>query len=501
MKIMIICNTQKQWDTLESTAIGYGYVWQAGGDRHPELYYKGRGLVFSTRTKTISWSRRSQGYTVYTAEEMGIQRLDMLLAGIGAGNHTVRFDTVEQTVEIGCLQVSFDEVRKVQRLIEDGRGTPQPVRIGCKNEIVFRGVESMLLSQGYVWNARPANERLGRVARSIVLRDGTAETPMSLLTCLHTHPDQIDPETEPKRLAEAIQDNAGSTTATTVGGRRVVVNHKTRRVVSVQDKEGVTFEDVKEIHDAVEKLTEREDEVQCGEASDPPKPDAGKLKALGYYMPGACRPPRPGEFYWTVHGCAVLYQSAPNGEFGGRRWILYKLPQQEPVINHAIQGQNSGDVYESAFGCRPNEELLASVGLYLTDEYRQALPAEYFWRDGEVHRSCTGTASKHWILKSLKPEKPRVERLPIEWSPGADDKTMMGAQLGGLWRPNSSIILMRGFRGFVYARGREEYISVSPRLWYRKRGVGGYYSVSMKSGGSSELVCPQYVLFEAEDTK
>jgi hypothetical protein len=268
------CTTPEIFKAIEAMAHSAGYAWPGGtGSGTVAGYacatYGNQVVIFLGEPD--DYKRLSYG-SVKNANDDGrvllnpateFERVVDVIYGVAhapsfmAGKHKVKFSPDIMRVRVGCAMVSFDIVHKVHNATVRS-GKQEPVRILCKNALLFRGVESMLLARGFMWNGSSDSSRLhdGGIDNVIVLVSEVADTPMHLMHASGTH-DALDPETEMERLEkiiDRIKTGCDEEVVETPDGALRV--DRAGRTVSRVDNhtEFITFDDVDRIHRVVEEL-------------------------------------------------------------------------------------------------------------------------------------------------------------------------------------------------------------------------------------------------------
>jgi hypothetical protein len=249
------------WNAVEAMAFSFGYAW-SGEDRGrnlPERFASGHVIDFNyVYPGKITYSQSRELVPSREAIDPADTTLAVICERIGwsalpviqVGKHTVKFVPAEKRLEIGCLQVSFAEVHKIHDLVASNKR--EPVHIECANEVVFRGVESILLMEGFRWidygNGRLERVPSGKACINLYTRPGANIITFSVSgesgVC-------VNAVTECDRMMSYISAYNG---AVTIGGRTVKIDREKCRAISVSDDEEISFDQINSIHEAVETL-------------------------------------------------------------------------------------------------------------------------------------------------------------------------------------------------------------------------------------------------------
>jgi hypothetical protein len=272
MDFAIRCATPEIFQAITATAIDAGYCRWMGGKEAVLIAFRNYGAegvcIFLRGGKAMGYG----GYKY--AKEQAIPLFDpqtgfqdvvnaiyfkaILPVEIEVGGYTTKLMPDKKEIEVGCVTVSFDDAHRIRAMIMEKPEPKQRERIvlQCRNELVSRGMEAILLSEGFVWDSRSKSSPLGRNPGNIVLNGEGVATPVSLLSDGYLRGTVLDPETQMGRIRQAMSDikNGSAESETITAGGKSVRIDRTNRTVSGPDGEAISFNDVEKIYQEMEKL-------------------------------------------------------------------------------------------------------------------------------------------------------------------------------------------------------------------------------------------------------
>jgi hypothetical protein len=269
---VIQCPTREIFRFVEAAAISAGYYWglnrstttrvdeayrRYGSEVCLYLYDDRKSLAYGPppmRVDVALLDPRSDFEAVVNAI-YGESVPALRIAG-----HEVKFDAENKVVQVGCMKILFREVRDIHGVVASFR---LPISIVCNdNEVVFRGVESILQSAGCAWSVGELDR--GRLCVRLIAGTRIVSDPGGKLQIgLAPRKNEIDPLSETFSTSQLLEQVRGQGVRR-CAGRKVEISRADQGVFLLDEGrrtagEVASFDEVEELYQAVEKLEKKEE--------------------------------------------------------------------------------------------------------------------------------------------------------------------------------------------------------------------------------------------------